>query len=306
MKKYRHILIVADPKNERDNNMALQRAVSIASIEGKSITKITVMLVIYDFSYEMTAILPQKERDEMRANVIEHQKAAIEKLITPFQSQANIDLHCIWHSKDDEAILEATETSAYDLVIKTSHLSPTLTNFIFTPTDWQLIRKCPIPLLIVKDEHWKQGGIVLGAVTCNQENAQQHDLNLAIIRETISMANLMNAKPHILNTYLPTPVNVAIELPDFDSQAFNEALRKSHWQQLVTYADQHHIPHTQIHLTQGSPEETLTKIAQQLEIHTLVIGSYARTGISAALVGNTAEHILDRVNCDLMVIKSAD
>lgn len=35
----------------------------------------------------------------------------------------------------------------------------------------------------------------------------------------------------------------------------------------------------------------------------MVLGTLERTGISAVLIGNTAEHVIDHLKCDLLVIK---
>jgi len=37
----------------------------------------------------------------------------------------------------------------------------------------------------------------------------------------------------------------------------------------------------------------------------VILGTIGRTGISAALIGNTAEHVIDRLNCDVLAIKPA-
>ncbi|HBY41917.1 MAG TPA: universal stress protein UspE, partial [Alteromonas sp.] len=35
----------------------------------------------------------------------------------------------------------------------------------------------------------------------------------------------------------------------------------------------------------------------------VIIGTVGRVGISAALIGNTAEHVIDELNCDVLAIK---
>lgn len=33
------------------------------------------------------------------------------------------------------------------------------------------------------------------------------------------------------------------------------------------------------------------------------MGTVGRTGLSAALIGNTAEHVIDNINCDVLALK---
>ena len=38
----------------------------------------------------------------------------------------------------------------------------------------------------------------------------------------------------------------------------------------------------------------------------MIMGCVGRTGLSAALLGNTAEHVVDRLNCDILILKPDD
>ncbi len=57
------------------------------------------------------------------------------------------------------------------------------------------------------------------------------------------------------------------------------------------------------HLVLGSPEEAIPKFATREGIDLIVMGTVARTGIPGLLIGNTAEKILDSVECDVLSIK---
>lgn len=304
MNKYRNILVVAD--SDLKSNMSLSRAVHIAQQEGADQIKIKFFLVIYDFSYELTSVLPQSEREEMRNTVIHEKLGALTKIAESYSHCATIEVKAIWNSHYFDAILEEVTHFDHDLVIKNSYLHPPLQSFIFTPTDWHLIRKSPVPVLLVKDEHWQKGGDILAAINCSEDDDIQDVLNHKIIQEGLEVSKLLQGTLHIINSYVGTPINIAIELPDFDPQAYDAALKKHHWEKLTNYADQYQIPHAQIHLVEGTPEETLPEICLKMQTHTLILGSLGRTGFSAALVGNTAEHIIDQVSCDLLVIKRTE
>ena len=54
-----------------------------------------------------------------------------------------------------------------------------------------------------------------------------------------------------------------------------------------------------------TPLVSLPKLAQQLDAEMVVIGTIGRTGLSAAIIGNTAEHVIDRLDCDVLAVKPA-
>jgi nucleotide-binding universal stress UspA family protein len=44
-------------------------------------------------------------------------------------------------------------------------------------------------------------------------------------------------------------------------------------------------------------------LAQQLEVDLVVMGTVARTGIPGLIMGNTAEAILEQLDCSVLAIK---
>ena len=69
------------------------------------------------------------------------------------------------------------------------------------------------------------------------------------------------------------------------------------------FARDHHVPTEQTHVVEGLPEDVLPEIAEQLDAELILLGSLGRTGWSAALIGNTAEQVVDGLHCDLLVLK---
>ena len=99
---------------------------------------------------------------------------------------------------------------------------------------------------------------------------------------------------------------MAIELPEFDPNAYNEAIRKHHESLLLSHADKFGIGHLWTRVAEGLPEEVLPDMAEDLKATLMIMGCVGRTGLSAALLGNTAEHVIDRLSCDILILKPAD
>jgi universal stress protein E len=56
------------------------------------------------------------------------------------------------------------------------------------------------------------------------------------------------------------------------------------------------------HVGDSAPEVLVAQVAEKIEASLVVVGSLARKGLSGAVVGNTAERILDGVPADLLCI----
>ena len=298
MNTIKKILAVIDPSKEEQ--IALNRSFELAR---KSGGQITAFLSIYDFSYEMTTMLSREERDAMRDAVINDRKEWIASLIDKQDANINVDTLVVWHNRPFESIVETVLDQEYDIVIKGTHQHDTLKSVIFTPTDWHLIRKCPVPLLLVKDHEWPAGGQILAAVNASSEEETHQTLNHTILHDAGFLAELIEGNLNLVNAYPGTPVNIAIEIPEFDAGQYTQSVKEHHVKATHKLAEKYQIPTSQCHIKEGLPEDVLPQVANQLDAELVVMGTVGRTGISAALIGNTAEHVIDSLNCDVLALK---
>lgn len=299
MIKYRNILVVIDPNMEAQP--ALYRAAEVARLQDSATIK--VFMSIYDFSYEITSILSVEERDEMREGVVAQRRAWLESLIQPYLNEGlDMTLKVVWHSRPSESILNEVNQHGHDLVIKSAHQHSLLESFIFTPLDWQLIRKCHLPVLLVKEHDWPADGNIVVALNFSSE-PEQDSLNQKLFKEANHVAKLVKANVHLVNAVPAPTVNIALEVPGFTPEIYNEAILLHHQSMMNEFAQEHHVPSAQTHVIEGLPEDVLPEIAEQLDAELILLGSLGRTGWSAALIGNTAEQVVDSLHCDLLVLK---
>ncbi|MEM7148918.1 MAG: universal stress protein UspE [Pseudomonadota bacterium] len=297
METIKRIIAVIDPT--KDDQNALARSIDLAKKSGASITA---FMTVYDFSYEMTTMLSGDEREAMRKAVLKDRELWLKDLVSPYQN-ININTQVIWHNRPYEAIINTVINDKYDLVIKGTHQHGALKAVIFTPTDWHLVRKCPTPVLFVKDMTWPAHGNILAAVNAVSENDQHLSLNKRIIKDAQFLCELANAKLNLVNAYPATPVNIAIEIPEFNPGLYNESVKKHHIESTNELANEFNLTSEQCFIEEGLPEDVIPDVAKRLNSELVVIGTVGRTGLSAALVGNTAEHVIDSLDCDVLALK---
>ncbi len=300
MATYQDVLVVLDPGTEQQK--ALARAIELAE---HTACRLTAFLSIYDFSYEMTTMLSGEERESMRQAVITDREIWIQELL---QQARNKGIACsvkvVWHNRPFEAIVQTVTEHGYDLVIKGTHDHDVLKSMIFTPTDWHILRKCPCPVLLVKEHAWPEQGNILAAVNAGSEKAHHKALNQLIIRQAKAMAAMLKAKVHLVNAYPGTPIHVAIEIPEFNPVEYNDSMRHHHMEAANALAGQFDITSDAVHVLEGMPEDVIPRIARELDAEMVLIGTIGRTGLSAAIIGNTAEHVIDRLDCDVLALKT--
>lgn len=300
-KLYHRILVVLDP-NE-DEQKALARAVRLARLEQSALT---LFVSIYDFSYEMTTMLSGEERESMRQALLDEQRAWVKDELKRFDVRSiDIDIEVVWHHRPFEAIIKTALDKEHDLLVKGTRRHDKLQSVIFTPTDWHLLRKAPCPVLLVKEHEWPPNGRIIAAVNAGAEDEAHQSLNTRIIDAGKQMSDILKAELHLINCYPSAPLNMAIEIPEFDTSDYQANVRRYHERSLAELADQNHIDPAHLHVREGLPEDQVPALAEIIDAELVVLGTIGRTGFTAALLGNTAEHVIEQLNCDVLAIKPA-
>ena len=93
------------------------------------------------------------------------------------------------------------------------------------------------------------------------------------------------------------------EIPEFDPAGHTAAVQQHHQIEMQKFAELHDITGSCCVVKQGLPEIVIPATAEILDAELVVIGCLGRVGISAALIGNTAEQVIDSLNCDVLAIK---
>jgi len=57
------------------------------------------------------------------------------------------------------------------------------------------------------------------------------------------------------------------------------------------------------HLIRGAPEQVIEAQSIQLQADVVVMGTVARTGLSGVFIGNTAENIINSLECPVLAVK---
>ena len=297
MIEYKRILAVVDA--ERDTQPALSRAYELASKLGASVTA---MMVVYDLSYDMTTMLSPDERESMRDAVTnEHAKWLSGELHK--QGFGETDIVVEWNNRAYESIIHYALDNQIDLVVKATKKHDDLASVIFTPTDWHLMRKCPRPVLLVKEHDWPEGGEIVAAVNVGTEDDEHAALNDKITVIANDYASLLKGNVNLVNSYPSTPLNIAIEVPEFDPDTYHDAVKQHHQKEMRAHALKYGVPDNKCVVKEGLPEKVIPMVAKDIDAELVIIGTVGRVGISAALIGNTAEHVIDELNCDVLALK---
>lgn len=315
MKRLNSILCVIDtPSTEHD---ALERAVALAE---NSQAKLTVVTVAEPARHAVRTPQDETNSATLQEKVTQTQAERLEALIEPYRARASINAKVLSGTPFLEVIREVLR-NAHDLVIKCPE-SPDWLDRFFSGDDMHLLRKCPCPVWMVKPQHAKPYTRILAAVDVD-DNYQPDELKTrqALDRMVMEMAGSL-----AVSEFAQLHVAHAWEAIFESSLRHSGFLHKSD-EEVDAYVEQEQRHHAQrldelmlearaalgpeaveylkpkLHLLRGAARQEIPALAERLQVDCIVMGTVGRTGIRGFFMGNTAETILEQVNCSVLAIK---
>jgi universal stress protein E len=292
------ILAVIDPQSKEQHTM--QRALSIADKTG---AKIVALSCIYDKSFDMTAVLTSDERFNMKQAMMEQAKLKLEALAKKLKCESRVELIVAWEKKLHESVVNACNEHHCDLIIKSTTKHGLLSSTIFTPNDWHILRKSPVNVLLVKPHDVQENSTIVAALGVSARDDVHVSLSDKVAENAHGLSELLDSEVHFANSYTGAPIHIAVEVPNFSPEVYNSSVEERHIKKVQELGHKYKLDNANIHVLEGLPEDVVPNICKKHNAGLLVIGSVGRQGLSAALLGNTAELIIDAVECDTLVIK---
>jgi universal stress protein E len=199
----------------------------------------------------------------------------------------------------------------HDLLIKAAEPSEAIHRVLFGHVDRQLIRKCPCPVWIEKPTSAGSHDRILAAVDPapfdeSGDPAVRDELNLHILHDALLLAQIEEAELHIVHAWsfdMEMPLRSRAGLPEDVVAELGESVRKAHQQALADLVGPMMEHVTRAHLVKGPPGEEIARLAAKEEIDVIVMGTMCRSGVSGWFIGNTAETVLEHIDCSIVALK---
>jgi universal stress protein E len=232
-----------------------------------------------------------------REQALLQRRSNLEDLTAPLRQQGlTVSVDVVWDHPFDAAILKKAAAHDYWLVAKDTHHHNLAQRTLLTNVDWHLIRTCAVPLLLVKDRKLAAEPNVLAAVDPVNEHDKPAALDDRIYTFAADLARILRGHLHVVHSYA-TPLGA--ELP---ADAV-KLIADEHRAAMARFLDTHAALEGRPHLYEGAAHESLQQAAKEHAADFVVMGAVARRGLKRLFIGSTAERVLDRLPCDLVIIK---
>ena len=309
MKRLDRILAVIDPTTEAQP--ALAKAATLARR-----CEATLELFICDFDPSLSGhpFFDTDKLRQLREEFVSERLGYLEETAEDLREEGlAVETHVHWDNPIHRGIVRRVEESAPDLVVKDTHYHTALRRTLFTNTDWNLIRSCPAPLLLAKSGDWPDTPCVLAALDPGHVGDKPAALDHDILEWAELVAARMGGEVHALHAFFPAALlaaSTALAGPPTAGCANPVEVVESERRRVVaTLAEivaSHAVAAGRVHLEQGAATDVLPRAARNLQAALLVMGAVSRSRLQEAFLGSTAERVLDRIGCDVLVVKPTD
>ncbi len=306
MNPIRNILVIVDPTSEE------QPAVAKAELLAKQLGA-QLELFACDTKASQMARRAMHARRHPTDPFITDLRPLLEGLALPLRARG-FAVNTVTKEVVDSlhvALLDRAQKAMADLVLKDTHHHSIAKRTFLSNTDWQLIRYCPVPLLLVKPKPWASKPCILAAVDPGHVNDKPATLDRRILDHASLISQRLGGELHVGHAYLPEAV-IAQALggePPMIEVLASETLQLEEQRQraaVISLLESFKVSPDNLHVKIGSPIEVLVQLADILPADVMVMGAIARSGLGRAFIGSTAEDVLERLPCDALVIKTPD
>ena len=201
-----------------------------------------------------------------------------------------------------EAIIRRAAVLHADLIFKPLRQHGFLRRALFSATDWNLVRCCPAPLLLINHASAIHRKPVIAAVDVDTKDVVHQELNQIVLSQARQLADLLGSTVHLVNAYSLSPYIGA-------GSAADQVIRLKQKNQLksaLNMAAKYQIAADQVHLREGAADIVINDLAREIDAGVIVLGTVARSGISGLFIGNTAESIMEHTQSDVVAMKQSD
>ncbi|GHD20141.1 universal stress protein E [Halioglobus japonicus] len=285
------LLIVADLEGK---GIATSRGLNIAARTGMDSE-----VVAFVYAPLKALQLATAERAKIKAQLIENRREEVQTEIDKRVANGQkVKLRVVWEKDVASWVAARCEGSRYDMMIKTGRRPETIAH---TSTDWQLLRECSVPVLILAEKKWSRTKPVLAALHLDTKIPAKKKLNEEILRRAKQLASAMDTTVEIVSA-IEIPVLLA-DLDLIDPGTYVADAKKAMAPHIKALAAQFDIPQKQFTVKRGPVEKVIASQAAATRAQLVIMGTVGRQGVKARLLGNTAEKVLRHLKTDVLAIK---
>ncbi len=263
---------------------------------GRIVRGLQAELELFSSLYEPDMVRPGQNDESTKAiaALVEGTHRRLERIADMFREQG-VTVRCSvrWDYPVYEAVVRQVLRHQVDLLVVPARATGDIGRRTLHYREARLIETCPCPLLLLKSPEVYAKGPIVAAVDPLHAYEVPEELDETIIEAARTLSySLAEAPVHL---YHAVAVTADTEQEQARRSRVNARVRD--------LAERHNIPGAKVHIESGAVEATLPEFARSAHADAIVMGALSRAYPQRAILGHKAEHVLDGMSCDVLVVK---
>ena len=289
---FKKVMVVID--SNADSQFALDKALQLARSDDFELHLFSCeqdQHLIEGYYFDAVDIKKLKEA------AISERLKSLEEIADPLRENGlMVTTAAAWAYPNYEGVIAHAEAEHVDLVVVHVERRDTLQRLMLTFDDWQLVRLCSAPVLLVKNRVWNKPLSILAAVDPKHARHKPSGLDHKILRTSEALTELMGGDVYAMHSYHPVPFSdvYPVDAKETHSAAFNE---------LMADFD---IPTERQLLLEDLAPFAIRQAEQDVGADVVTMGAISRSLLSDVFIGSTTQEVIDFLSCDILVLKPDD
>jgi len=207
------------------------------------------------------------------------------------------------------ALLQYIQGSTFDLVVKDTHPQAFAQRAFGRTVDWHLVRACAPPLLLTHPRAWNPTPVILACIDPTHFKDPGAVLDHCLLQDAQDLSNRLGGTLHALHAYrhhIPATINGRESLANALSCEPLEAEALARLARVGALAEEFGVSPNHMHLSTTGVRDAIVRTAVEQHTDIVVMGALSRATPLTLCLGHEADHVLDQLQCDVLVVKVPD
>ena len=293
------ILVATDTR--LDAHPIVEEAAEIARHNSASLK---IVDVVPEFPWTVRMMV--KDHENIRKLLGREKQEQLDALAAPLRHQGiDVEVRVLWGKTSVEIIREVLR-GRHDLVLRVAKGHMSRHTGFFGTTGRRLFRDCPCAVWLVAAADTPEYKHVMGCIDTSTGHKLDAELNNKVYELSSTISRQHEARRSIVHAW-------SIDGEELiDGRVHKDEFERMRQQRhdyeegvLNKFLESHGVQasNADIHMLKGNPAQVIPSFAEENDVDLLVMGTVARSGLTGMLIGNTAERILDDLECSVLAVK---
>jgi universal stress protein E len=299
MKRFKNILVAVDTR--LDEHPIVDEAAEIARTNAASLK---IVDVVPEFPWTVRLVMSNQEhiRELIRKEKEDKLKAIASAL---HDKGISVETKVLMGNTSEEIIKEVLRGN-HDLVLRVSKGSDSRRSGFFGNTGAGLLRKCPCAVWLVSPNSTAKFQHVLGCVDTSSDKPGDEQLNHSVYELASSVSQYHGGRfsiIHVWSIYGEQMIKGRMSPDDFDAVQKGNEIQVNKLMDTFLAAHGNTIQAENVHVVKGETPDVIPDFVTENQVDLVVMGTIARSGVAGLIMGNTAEQILNSLQCSVLAVK---